>query len=103
MQHIVEFGVTIDDDAIKKNIEANILDAVAEKIANNIAADLPRKFTNAGETPDWERLAKKCIGEFLEEHKEEVIKSAVSSLVMSISRTKAFKERWLAAQDEIEL
>lgn len=32
MEHIIQFGVTIDDDAIKKNIEKNAVDKLVADI-----------------------------------------------------------------------
>lgn len=95
MEHIVQFGIGIDDDAIVKRVSEN-----AER---QIIYDLEKKVAKAvfkygdyyydrddikGVQPQFEKMFKA----FLDEHKDEIIELAVKQLTDKLSRTKAVKE-----------
>ena len=95
MEHIVQLGICIDDDAIIRGIREN-----AEK---KIIADLEREVRNSlfnsrcyysGTTDPnaaFTNLAKDVIGEFLNANKEEIIRLASDSLATRLVRSKAGK------------
>lgn len=93
MEHIVQFGVTIDDDAIKKNVEAQALNALVEKLTAEIKSNLPKRYG----TVDWNRVAYNCIEEFIGQNKAEIMDMAADRLVEKVARTKAWREKYGAA------
>ena len=44
MEHIVQFGISIDDDAIKKSIEKNVMNQVASVIKQDVMKSASRSF-----------------------------------------------------------
>lgn len=88
MEHIVQFGITIDDDAIRRNIETNAMNAVVDSITREIKANLPKRF---GVT-DWQRVCYDSISHFIEENKAEIMQEMTKALIEKVGRTKAYKE-----------
>lgn len=88
MEHIVQFGITIDDEAIKKRIEANALDQVVSKFVAEMKANLPKKYGQI----DWSRTAYEAVQEFICDHKSEIIEEAKIALIENVKRTKAYRE-----------
>ena len=89
-EHIIQFGFTIDDDAIKKNVEAQALSAVVEKLSAEIKSNLPKRYGSV----DWDRVAYNCVESFIDENKSEIMDMAANRLVESVKRTKVWKERY---------
>lgn len=91
MEHIVQFGITIDDDAIRKNIEKNAMDAVVKAFVGEMKSNLPKSY---GGRVDWNRVAWDCIDEFIEQNKAEIMDIAAEKLVEKVKRTKAWREKY---------
>lgn len=93
MEHIVQFAIGIDDEAIRKRVEQN-----AEKqIVGNIEKDLREKIFhyNSWNRSDPESLSEDAYGiirSIMESYKDDIIRLAVDRLVDSMRRTKAVKE-----------
>lgn len=87
MEHIVQFGITIDDDAIRKLVEAKATDAVVMGL-NRTLFSLGYDGKPVGISGDVEEI----IEMFLEEHKREIIDAAAERLADRLVRTKAVKE-----------
>lgn len=90
MEHVVQIGIGIDDEAIKdsivKNIEKTILGEVKDDIKKTLFNDYgyynrgPSKFLTAQ------------IEEFLEENRDDILEMAAEKLADKLSRTKKAKE-----------
>lgn len=92
MEHIIQFGITIDDDAIKKNIEANALAAVVEAFTDEMKRNLPKTYY--GNTVDWRAVANSCVTDFVERNRDEIMDIAADRLVEKVMRTKAWREKY---------
>ena len=92
MEHIIQFGVTIDDDAIKKNIEANALAAVVENFTDEMKRHLPKAYY--GNNVDWRAVANDCLQDFVEKNRDEIMDIAADRLVEKVMRTKAWREKY---------
>lgn len=96
MEHLVQFTISMDDKKITDSVEKN-----AEKvIINDLKTQVSKVFFNSRYNPysgyvsfegpsDW---TKDVLKEFLEEHKDEIIKLASEDLAGRMSRMKAVKE-----------
>lgn len=91
MEHILQFGITIDDDAIRKRVEANAFDCVVAQFVREMKSNLPKRY---GGSIDWDRVAWSCVEDFIEQNKEEVMELAAKRLVEKVYRTKAWKEKY---------
>lgn len=104
MEHIVQFGVTIDDEKIIKTAEAKV-----EKIINDVVkADIYEALTGIREYNKHEYskrlmiLVNNTMEKFCVENKEEIIKLAADRLAEKLSRTKAVKEATEKVLKEME-
>lgn len=87
MEHIVQFGITIDDDAIRRLVEAKATNAVVKGLKQSLFR-LGYNDEPLGISGDVEEI----IEMFLEEHKQEIIDAAAERLAERLVRTKAVKE-----------
>lgn len=91
MEHIVQFGISIDDEAIKRNIEESAKKRLVQELAEDVKGIVfgRDRYGRCGEPNMWvaERFDK-----FLEAHKDEIIELAVNNLASRLVRTKAAKE-----------
>ena len=95
MEHIIQFGVTIDDDAIKKNIE----EKATKQIVGSISQSLKDKLFNryGGFTYNSQEMFSK----FLDKYKDEIIANATAQVVDSIKRSKKYKEALAKITEEM--
>ena len=97
MEHIVQFGITIDDDAIRRSIEDKALDALTKEILRQVSGNLPKLYGN--NRVDWRRVAYGAIENWIIENKETIMDLAADRLVESVKRTKAWKEKYTVVLD----
>lgn len=89
MEHIIQFGVAIDDDAIKKNIEKQATDKLVEELKNEVMKEL---FTGSSWNRELSYKAKDILKGVMEECKDVIIKDATTELVETMKRSKRYKE-----------
>ena len=92
MEHIVQFAIGIDDDAIIKRIEERAEKVIIDELHKKVEGAFFAKSyygTPTNEPGAWsERL---FIG-FLDEHKAEILECAAKYLAEKLAKTKAGKE-----------
>ena len=106
MDHILQFAVSIDDEAIQNNIMKN----AEEKITKQLEIDIrnrifekgyyrPYADSNRDPLSEW---TKDRVKEFFENHKNEIIEKAAILLANNLVKTKAAKEvvKKLGCDDE---
>ncbi len=89
MEHIVQFGVSLDDEAIKREIVKQASEVVIHEIKDEIKTAIYGRHFERGIPLDY--MGEK-VTEFLEKHKDEIINEAAETLADKLSRTKAAKE-----------
>ena len=87
MEHIIQFGITIDDDAIRKHIEEKATKQVVDVISRDLRDKLFSNYGNGG----FSYGAEDMIGNFLDKYKDEIIENATTQVVDSIKRSKKYK------------
>ena len=94
IEHIVQFGISIDDDAIKKSIEKNVMMQVANSIRNDAMKSIVGKkdCTSFEYTSKLKEIVETVAGEFLETNKEKIIEETAKKLVDRLAKTKAVKD-----------
>ena len=103
MEHIVQFGINIDDDVIKKNIERN----VQNQVVNIIKQDCMKELVGKKDCSNWEytykvdELISNTTKDFLESYKDEIIQKATNKLVEKLSKTKAVKDMVASTLDDL--
>ena len=91
MEHIVQFAIGIDDAAITKRIEENAEKIITQNIQQKVERSI-FKFDYRGRVEN--RLndkAETVLINWLESHKDEIIKLASKALADKMIRTKAVK------------
>jgi hypothetical protein len=93
MEHIVQFAIGIDDDAIVKRIEENAEKSITKDLRDKVGEILFGYNKWAGREADaitgW---TESLFMRYLEEHRAEIIELAAKCLAEKLSRTKAVKE-----------
>ena len=94
MEHIVQFGINIDDDVIKKNIERNVQNQVVNIIKQDCMKELVGKkdCSNFEYTRKIDELITNTATEFLETYKDVIIDNTAKYLADKLSKTKIVKD-----------
>lgn len=94
MEHIVQFGISIDDDKIKKTVEDNVMKQVSGAIKNDcMKALVGRKdASNYDYTQKIREMINDNIQRFFEDNKDKIIEVASDKLVEKLAKTKAVRE-----------
>lgn len=92
MQHIVQLGINIDDDAIRRAVEADAKKEIINGIKNDIIKVV---FENYWGTPNKNRLsdyAGEIIKETINEYRDEIIAATATLLASRIAKSKTYQE-----------
>lgn len=93
MEHILQFAIYIDDDAIVKrieeNAEKNITDEIKQEVMKLMFEYNPYSGKRLEYPTNWTRIQ---VESFLNDHKDEIIQCAGNILAEKLLRTKAVKE-----------
>lgn len=87
MEHIVQFGITIDDDAIKKNLESAAVKEVVKELKQQI-------FSSSywgGNVDGLSYNAEQLVKDLFIEYKDVIIEEAAKIVADSIKRSKKYK------------
>ena len=96
MEHILQFGINIDDDAIIKAIESKVANEVKAEIKQAVKNKL---FTSWGDyTPNMREIVREVVVEY----KEDIISSASEDVANSMKRSKKYKEALAGIVEEME-
>lgn len=94
IEHIVQFGINIDDEQIKKTIEKNAMQQVVATFRNDVIKEMIGKQNyNKSDysTKMWNAINEQ-IEIFLDENREEIIKIASEKLAEKLAKTKKVKD-----------
>jgi len=96
MDHIVQFAVSIDDNAITQRVtdaaEKKIIDDLKQQVANRLfQSDYYRGNADPERNPLSE-YSKRLVENFLTEYKDAIITNASQILADKLARSKAGKE-----------
>ncbi len=89
MEHIMQFGINIDDDAIKKTVIEYASETITKELHDEIRELVYGRYFGSN-TPTG--FVSENIEKFLEKHKDEFIYKAAEMAPDKLSRTKAAKE-----------
>ena len=100
MEHIVQFGIGIDDEAIRKIIMEKAEKSITQDLMKQIRTDIDNQIfviDHGWYGKDHKRVGLQdwvndLVVKLLEDHKTEIIERASEKLANKLSRTKAVKE-----------
>lgn len=100
MEHILQFAINIDDEAIKKTISEKAEKQIIENITISVQNKIQDAIYNSGYYHRDDKLkgwVKDEFNKFLDANKDEIISIATEKLADRLSRTKRVRE----AVDEV--
>lgn len=95
MEHIIQFAIGIDDDHIRKQVEASaesqIIDDIRQMVMDKM---LDRSYyaQHAASNDPLKAWVRQEIINFMVEHKEEILNKAASELADHLRRSKKARE-----------
>ena len=97
MEHVIQIGVSIDDEAIQKQImesaEKQIVGEIKKDIEKEIIYKRNRYYGSTPETELTER-AEEIVKEWLNENSDKVIECAGKLIAEKVYRSKAWKAKY---------
>ena len=100
MEHIVQFAIGVDDDAIKKLVIDGAYNDVVKQLLKEAKREVGLEGSYYSPSRNWERIIGEALRGYFDENKDMIIELAASKLVESYKRTKAFKEKMTSAIEE---
>lgn len=97
MEHIVQFGITIDDDAIKRNLES----IAAREITKELKEQIFNYNSWNDRTIGLSGYAEQLVRDFFIEYKDTIIEEAAKIVADSIKRSKKYKEALAKVTEEM--
>lgn len=99
MEHVVQFGINIDDTAIAEAVKRDAYKEVIKQMTDEARKALPRKYEYGGYGKgevDWrgiiDKEVAKRVGAIIDENADEIVDMAVKRVYDSIIRRKPFRE-----------
>ena len=86
MEHIIQLGVSIDDDKIEKAL----IKSATEKLQQELREEI---FSRSGWDKGFSPTAERIINKTLTDWKDEIISRAAEIVADSIKRSKAYREK----------
>ena len=93
MEHIVQFGINIDDEAIRKLIINNAMNQVTSSIKKDVMLEITgnQNATKLDYSLKLKEIISDVVNDFFDSHKEEIIDSATKQLSDRLYKAKAVK------------
>lgn len=99
MEHIVQFGINLDDASIAEAIKRDAYKEVVKQLTDEARKDLPKRCEYSGygkKEVDWRGIigeeVENMVGAIIDEKADEIVDMAVKRVYDSIIRRKPFRE-----------
>lgn len=93
MEHIIQFGIGIDDDRIRKSIEENAEKIILKNIEDSVRSSLFKKdYYGRGYSKIPTDYLDEKVDDFLKAHKDEILDMAATKLADRLAKSKRGKE-----------
>lgn len=100
MEHIIQFAIGIDDEAIVKRIHDNAEKQITEEIRQKVEKVIFACDYFGRPTSSLSNKSEMMFAKFIEEHKTEIIECAGKYLAEKLAKTKAAREIIGGAKNE---
>jgi hypothetical protein len=95
MEHIVQFGINLDDSSIAEAIKRDAYKDVIKQLKEEARQDLPSRYCHGGGV-DWKGMFRESIDEevaaIVSEKQDEIVEMAVKRVYDSLTRRKSFRD-----------
>ena len=88
MEHIIQFGITIEDERIRSSVES----AAVKELAEDLKAQIFSINRWTGDINGFNAVVEDIVRNMFSEHKDEIIRMAAELVAESMKRTKKYKE-----------
>lgn len=99
MEHIVQFGINLDDASIAEAVKRNAYKDVVKQLTDEARKALPRKYeygSRGNYEVDWrgiiDKEVEKRVSAIISDKSDEIVEMAVKRVYDSITRRKPFRE-----------
>lgn len=92
MEHIVNFGISFDDETLTKRIEENAYKDIISELKFGLENKIHEKLRKSYYSDPLMDIVKEQVNEVIETKKEEIIERAVAQVADKIYRSKRVKE-----------
>lgn len=92
MEHIVNFGISFDDETLAKRIEENAYKDIISELKFGLESKIYEKLRKSYYNDPLMDMVKDQVGKIIETQKEEIIERAVAQVADKIYRSKRVKE-----------
>ena len=94
MEHIVQFAIGIDDEAIRNRINQSAEKQITESIKKDVEGTIFYKewHSNNVDKNSPREWARDLVKDVIDANKDQIIEAAVVELVKNMTKTKAVKE-----------
>lgn len=92
MEHIVQFGISVDDDKIAKSIEQNVERAVINHIVEKVNGQITRKYYYGDENEPLKNMIKEQVNKIIMDKQDYILENAAKILADKLARSKAGKQ-----------
>lgn len=94
MEHIVQFAIGIDDEAIRNRVTQSAEKQITESIKKDVEGTIfckgwPSGNIDKNSPQEW---VKDMVKEVIDANKDQIIEAAVAELAKNMAKTKAVKE-----------
>lgn len=97
MEHILQFAISIDDEAIKANIEKKAVDKMADELLEEVKKSFGVRTTAWGGANYVDSqimdIVTETIKQICKAHEDEIVENATKIAAEKLVKTKSFKEK----------
>lgn len=106
MEHVVQLGISIDDDAIQKQIMASAEKKIIGEIKSNIESQIIERhrsswsYDRSRDELNLTTYAESIIREWLDENSDKIIELAGKLVADKVFRSKKWKDKYSEVMEE---
>jgi hypothetical protein len=101
MEHIVQFAIGIDDDAIRKRVVESAYNDVVKQLVEEAKTDVKLNNRSYYYRESWSNIIERALQHYFDSNRDLIFNLAAEKLANSYKRTKYFKEKMNAAMDDM--
>lgn len=101
MEHIVQFAIGVDDEAIRERIKEAAYNDIVKNLMTEAKKELRLTSSYYRSDETWSSIVDRALHNYFDENKERIVELAASKLADSYKRSKAYKEAMGKAMEEL--